>query len=211
MEKIIVFGASGGTGKEVVQQALERGYKVTVILRNPSLFKIEHKNLTVIKGDILEPATFKNEMTGNATFISCLGIPKIQETILYSQGVKNMVHVMKATGSRRIICISSGAISTPPGSSIIMSFLLKNVLQRLYKPIYSDMQLMEDILSNSALDWTVIGAPKLTNGKKTGKYRVITNQPLKSIPKISRADMADYIVNHLSDIKTFKTRVEIAY
>lgn len=211
MEKIIVFGASGGTGKEVVLQALEQGYGVTVILRNPSSFKIEHENLTIIKGDVLEPSTFKNEITPNSTVVSCLGIPKIQETTLYSQGIKNIVQIMKEGGAKRVISISSGAISTPSGSSFIMSFLLKNILQRLYKPIYSDMQLMEDVLSNSNLNWTVIGAPKLTNGKKTKKYRIITKQPLKNIPKISRADLADYIISHINDINTFKSRVEIAY
>jgi putative NADH-flavin reductase len=143
MKKLIVFGASGGTGKEVVKQALQEGHEVTIVVRRPDVFAIQHPNLRIIKGDVLQPDTFQNEMYKQEAVISCLGVPKIQATVLYSQGMKNIVTAMKKAHIQRILCISSGAISIPSGSSWIMTFLLKNVLQRLYKPIYSDMILME--------------------------------------------------------------------
>ena len=211
MTKIIVFGASGGTGKQVVLHALEEGHEVTVVIRNPEAFTIQRNNLKIIKGDVLQPATFENEMRGHTAVISCLGIPKIQSTVLYSQGIKNIVQAMKQAGIDRILCISSGAISIPPGSSRIMTFLLKNVLQRLYKPVYSDMVLMENTLRASDLSWTVLRAPKLTDGKSKMNYRVITQQPLRSIPVISRADLAHYLVSHVGDELTYKSVVEIAY
>ncbi|MES2133897.1 MAG: SDR family oxidoreductase [Bacteroidota bacterium] len=211
MKKVIVFGSSRGTGKLVVEQALQLGYMVTTVVRNPETYTLTHKNLKVIKGDVLQLNSFINELNGQDAVISCLGIPKIQETTLYSEGMKNIVAAMKETPVNRIICISSGAITTPPGSSFIMSFLLKNVLQRLYKPIYSDMLLMEKTLSDSNLNWTVVGAPKLTDGKQTGNYRIVTNQPLRSIPKISRADLADFMITRLDDENMYKSRVEIAY
>jgi putative NADH-flavin reductase len=211
MKKIIVFGATRGTGKLVVEQALLANYQVTAIIRNPEAFNFQNRNLKIIKGDVLNLASFKTALKGNDAVVSCLGIPKIQETTLYSESMKNIVKAMKEVEVNRIICISSGAITTPPNSSFIMSFLLKNVLQRLFKPIYSDMSLMEKTLSNSDLNWTVIGAPKLTNGKQTGKYRIITNQPLKKIPIISRADLAEFMLSKLDDKNTFKSRIEIAY
>lgn len=211
MKKIIVFGSTRGTGKLVVEQALQLGYNVTTVIRNPETYSLKHKNLKVIKGDVLQLNSFMDALKGQDAVISCLGIPKIQETTLYSEGMKNIVAAMKEAEVARIICISSGAITTPPGSSFIMSFLLKNVLQRLYKPIYSDMSLMEKTLSNSNLNWTVIGAPKLTDGKQTGKYRIITNQPLRNIPKISRADLAEFMITKLDDKNMYKSRVEIAY
>jgi putative NADH-flavin reductase len=211
MKKILVFGATGGTGRLVVDQALQAGYQVTAVVRNPDALPLQHPHLTILKGDVLQPATFTNEMKKNDAVVSCLGIPKIQPTTLYSEGMKNIVRAMQESGVNRIICLSSGAISIPPESSFLMTFLLKNVLQRLYKPIYSDMLRMEHILSDSRLDWTVVRAPKLTDGKKSKTYRVITNQPLRSIPTISRADLADYLVNHLMDEKTFKASIDIAY
>lgn len=211
MERLFVFGSTRGTGKLVVEQALEKGYAVTALARNPGHFSLKHHNLEVIKGDVLELNSFVNELKESDRVISCLGIPKVQATHLYSEGMKNIVTAMKQNGASRIICISSGAITTPPGSSLIMSFLLKNVLQRLYKPVYSDMSLMEKTLQDSDLNWTVVGAPKLTDGRQTGKYRIITGQPLRSIPKISRADLAEFMLAKLNDTSTYKARVEVAY
>jgi putative NADH-flavin reductase len=211
MKKVIVFGATGGTGRHVIQQALDKGYRVTAVARNPEQLLLRHPNLNLIKGDVLLPDTFQNEMIGHDAVISCLGIAKIQQTTLYSSGMQNIIKAMQSSGIKRIICVSSGAISIPPNSSWIMTFLIKNVLQRLYRPLYSDMLRMENALAESDLYWTILRAPKLTNGKKLNNYRIITRQPLRNIPKISRADLADYIINHLFEGKTYKSSVEIAY
>ena len=87
----------------------------------------------------------------------------------------------------------------------------KNILQRVFKYVYADMLLMEKLLDESGLNWTVIRAPRLTNNKRTGKYRTAINEHLSSPSSISRADLADYIVNHLTDEKTYKAKVEICY
>ena len=92
-----------------------------------------------------------------------------------------------------------------------MKFVAKNILQRLFKYIYADMLLMEKVLDKSDLDWTIIRAPRLTNNKRTGKYRAAINEHLIDLSSISRADLADYIVTHLYDEKTFKARVEVCY
>ena len=73
MKKIIVFGASGSTGKLVVVQALEAGYHVTVIVRNPEAFKLSDNNLEIIKGDVLQPATFEDAVTGKDAVVSVFG------------------------------------------------------------------------------------------------------------------------------------------
>jgi putative NADH-flavin reductase len=211
MEKIIVFGASGGTGRMVIEQALLAGHQVTAVVRNPAAFSLRHPNLDIVEGDVLQLPTLSGKLEGHDIVISCLGIPKIQQTTLYSQGMRNIVACMRQSGVNRIICISSGALEVPAKSSWIMTFLLKNVLQRIYKPVYADMTLMEGILSESGLDWTVVRAPKLTDGKQTQKYKVITNEPLRSIPQISRADLAHYMLSHLKDRNTFRSRVDIAY
>jgi putative NADH-flavin reductase len=211
MKKILVFGASGGTGKQFVEQALQAGYSITAVIRNPDVFAMRNPNLKIIKGDVLAPSTYAKEFEGSDAVVSCLGIPKIQPTTLYSSGIRNVVNCMDESGVKRIICISSGALDIPPRSSFIMNFLLKNVLQRVYKPIYSDMRVMEGILTASVLEWTIVRAPKLTDGKKTGKYRNITGQPLRGIPKISRADLAAFLLSGLTDGKTFKSIIDVAY
>jgi uncharacterized protein YbjT (DUF2867 family) len=211
MKKIIVFGASGNTGKLVVGQALEAGYQVTVVVRNPDAFKLSNKNLEIIKGDVLRPTTFEDAVKGKDAVISCLGSTGKEPTTVYSQGVNNIAAAMDKAGIKRIICISAGAVTVPPNSSFITKFVVKNILQRLFKYIYADMLLMEKVLGKSDLDWTIIRAPRLTNNKRTGKYRTAINDHLSNLSSISRADLADYMVTHLNDEKAFKARVEVSY
>ncbi|NQX43140.1 Putative NADH-flavin reductase [Pedobacter steynii] len=210
MKKILVFGGSGGTGKHFIEQALSAGYAITAVIRNPDAFTVAHQNLTVIKGDVLIPKTYEKELEECETVVSCLGIPKIQQTTLYSSGIRNIVSIMEKSRPKRLICISSGALDIPAHSSFIMTFLLKNVLQKLYKPIYADMRIMEGIIKASGLDWTIVRAPKLTDGKATGKYKNITGLPLRGIPKISRADLAAFMLTHIADSGTFKSTIDVA-
>jgi putative NADH-flavin reductase len=211
MKKILVFGGSGGTGKRFIEQALNAGHTITAIIRSPDAFTLIHQNLKVVKGDVLNPKPYENEFEKHDAVVSCLGIPKIEQTILYSSGIRNIVNNMEKSGLKQLICISSGALDIPPNSSFIMTFLLKNVLQKIYKPVYADMRAMEGLIKTSGLDWTIVRAPKLTDGKATGTYRNITGLPLRGIPKISRADLAAFMLKHLTDCGATKSTIDIAY
>jgi putative NADH-flavin reductase len=211
MEKIMVFGATGGTGKLVVEQALQSGHQVTVLVRNPEVFTIRHPNLEIIKGDVFQPLIFENAIKEKDAVVSCLGIRKREPTTVYSKGVDNITKAMQKAGVNRIICISAGAVIVPPKSSFILKFITKNILQRLFKHLYTDMLLMEKKLGDSNLNWTIIRAPWLRDTKYTGKYRSDIKEHLPNPSKISRADLADYIVKHLNDENTFQARVEISY
>jgi putative NADH-flavin reductase len=210
MKNLIVFGATGGTGKLVVEQALEAGHKVTVIVRNPDAFDVQHQNLDVVKGDVFQPSTFDNALVGKDIVISCLGTQKREPTTVYSEGMRHISAAMHKAGIQRLICLSAGAVIVPPKSNIAMKFVIKNILQRVFKHLYSDMLVMEEMLKTSTLNWTVIRAPRLKNSKRTGQYRVAINAHLDSPSSIARADLADYIVKHLEDDKAFKALVEIS-
>jgi putative NADH-flavin reductase len=211
MKNILVFGASGGTGLEVVEQALEAGHSVTAILRNPDKFPIRHEQLRIIKGDVLNPVTYEHTFFGMDAVISCLGTHNREATVVYSQGVVNIMQAMQKVGMDRIICLSAGAVEIAPNTSFIMKFQMKNILQKLFKYNYADMLLMEGILHGSDLNWTVIRPPRLLNGDKTGKYRTSINEFIPHMSSLTRADLADYIIHHLYDEKTYKSKVEISY
>ena len=211
MSKIIVFGATGGTGKQVVEQALEEGHKVTVIVRNPDAITMNHRNLEIIKGDVLQPITFENALKEKDAVVSCLGSKVGKPTVVYSKGTSNIASAMSKAEINRIICISAGAVIVPPKISLLMKFVAKHILQRIFKYMYADMLLMEKNLKESPLNWTVIRPARLTNKKHTGKYRTTVNEALSNPSKISRADLADYIIKHLNDEKTFKATIEISY
>jgi len=211
MKKIIIFGASGGTGLEVTSQALEAGHHVTAILRHPEVFPVRHEQLRIIKGDVLEPQTYENAFFGVDAVISCLGTRSREFTTVYSEGVANIISEMKKVEVTRIICLSAGAVEIDPNASFIMKFIMKNILQRLFKYSYADMLLMEKMLLDSKLDWTVIRPPRLMNGDKKQNYRTSLNDFIPNMSTLNRSDLADYILHHLDDEKTYKCRVDISY
>ncbi len=211
MKEIIVFGATGGTGQQVVHQALIDGFEVTVVVRNKKEYMLEHPHLVVIQGDVLKPATFSEAMNGKDAVVSCLGTRDRKPTTVYSEGVTNIMQAMKNTGVRRIICLSAGALEIPPDATMMMKLVIKYILQRLFKHGYADMRLMEKILYNSTFNWTVIRPPRLIAGEKKGEYRTSINEFLPHLSYITRADLAHYILHHLDDEKTFKCKVEISY
>jgi len=210
MHKIIVFGATGGTGKLVVEQALEAGHHVTVVVRNPGAFTIQHQQLEVIKGDVFHAHTFENAMKDKDTVVSCLGIQKREPTTVYSEGVSNIVNTMQKSGVKRIICLSAAAVVVPPKGTFMTKFIAKNILQRIFKYSFADMLLMEKMLPNTNLNWTIIRPPRLLSTKPKGKYRVTINEPIDNPNQITRSDLAEYIVTHLDDKKTFKGLVEVS-
>ena len=211
MKKIIVFGATGGTGKQVVEQALQAEHEVTVIVRNRDVFNIQHKNLEIIKGDVFQPPTFSNAIKGKDVVISCLGVQHKKPTTVYSEGIGNIIQVMQKQKVNRLICLSAGAVVVTPKSSLFLKFITRNILQRLFKYMYADMLIMEGILHKTNLNWTVVRPPWLRDTKYTAKYRTTINEHLSNPSKISRADLAHYIINHLTDEKTFKALIEISY
>jgi putative NADH-flavin reductase len=211
MKKIIVFGATGGTGKLVVEQALQAGHHVTVIVRKPETFSLKHERLEILKGDVFQSYTFENALKSIDVVVSCLGIQKREATTIYSDGVTNIMKAMRKNNVSRIICLSAGAVIVPPKGSMMTKFFIKNILQKLFGHLYSDMVTMEKILKESSLDFTIVRPPWLRDTKRTGQYRVAINEHLDNPTKISRADLADYIINNFANERIFKSTVELSY
>jgi len=212
MKKILLFGATGGTGKEVVKQALEKGYEVTVAIRDPSAFTVRHASLTVLKGDVLKPSTFERQIAGKDAVLSCLGTgSSLKPTTLYSEGIQNITAAMKAAGVKRLLCISAGALDVNKEMGFFIRCLTKVILQKILKELYTDMRLMETEVESSSLDWTVLRPAMLKNHPLTGKYRVGIHSHIRHPFSIARADLAQYMLNSISDAQTFQAKVEIAY
>ncbi len=212
MRKIVVFGATGGTGKEVIRQALQLGYQVTAVVRNPAGYPDEHPRLHIVKGDVLHLATFEQYIVGNDAVISCLGTSaNLSPTTIYSDGIQNIISAMGKAGVKRLICISSGALYTNKNMGVFIRLLAKVVLQKILKNIYADMRVMEATIENSNLDWTVVRPPMLKDKPLTGRYRTALHSHIKRPFSIARADLAHYMLSAIDDAKTFKAKAEIAY
>jgi len=212
MEKLIVFGATGGTGREVVKQALDRGHEVTIIVRNPMSFSIQHPRLKIVQGDVLQLSTFASYMRGIDAVISCLGVGNSrQPTTLYSTGIENIISAMETADVKRLICISAGALYVNKQMGFFVRVLTKLVLQKILKEMYADMRLMEHIVEESKLKWTIVRPPMLKNKPFTGVYRTAIAGHIKRPFSIARADLADFMLNILTNSKSFGTIAEISY
>ncbi|MEO6869675.1 MAG: SDR family oxidoreductase [Ginsengibacter sp.] len=212
MKQIIIFGATGGTGKLLAEQALQKGFGVTVIVRNTKLFYLQHQNLQIIKGDVFNASTFEKCMQGKDAVISCLGVGNSKKpTTVYSEGISNIIASMKKNSVCRLICISAGAVDVPPKGNIMTKFFIKHLLQRIFKNLYSDMLVMEKLVKATDLNYTIVRPPWLRNTKLTRKYRVAVSEHLHNPTKISRADLAHYLVNNIDTVQTFKKTIELSY
>jgi putative NADH-flavin reductase len=208
---IIVFGASGGVGTQVVMQALDKGFTVTAIVREPSAFKLEHPNLTIEKGDVMQPGSFLAAMRGKEAVISAIGSGNIKPTTVYSQGIRNIIAAMRIRAVPRISAISAGGLYLNDTMGPVRRFLVKNILQRILREPYTDLRIMENELRATELQYTIVRPPRLTNKPLRGEYRSAINSHLQNPSNIARADVAHFLVNQLSNSQTFKTIVEIAY
>jgi putative NADH-flavin reductase len=211
---VIMFGSTGGIGRHAVAQGLEAGHHVTAIARRPEKLGIDHPNLTVVQGDVLDAAAvapggaIHEAMRGQDAVISSLGVERSEPTILYSAGVANIAAAMQSAGVRRILCISASGLDPGPWWQKLIA---KPLLWAAFREMYADLVRMEDFVKTTALDWTIVRPPRLTDGPRTGTYQVMINTPLSHGMLLSRADTADFMVQHLADLATFCGVVEIAY
>jgi putative NADH-flavin reductase len=211
MKKMIVFGASGGTGIEIVKLSLAAGHEVTAVVRSPDAFILRDSRLTVIKGDVLDPSSFVGAMKGKDIVVSAIGNRSTKPTTVYSAGIHNILHAMQVQGIKRFIGITAGALDTNAAMGFFIRTLTKLVLQKILKEPYADMRLMESKLFQSGTNYMIMRPAMLKDKRLTGKYRVAVNGHIKVPFSIARADLAHFITTHLDDHRTFKSIVEIAY
>lgn len=195
---ILIIGATRGIGKYLTEQALSRDHRVVALARKKGLDKIEDKNLTVIKGNILDKQAITNAISNiDAVFITIGTRPTFKKVNVFSDGTKNVIEAMKEAGCNRLLCATGIGAGDSKGHG---GFLYDKIINPiLLKTIYQDKNLQEKIIMNSGLDWTIVRPAMLTYGKRTGNYRAITEISGVTANKISRADVADFMLNEIEE------------
>jgi putative NADH-flavin reductase len=174
--RIVVFGANGGTGRLLTQQAVEAGHTVVAVTRNPSDFPVQHERLTVAEADAYDRASVAGVMEGADAVLSTLGVPFTRKPItIYSEGIANIVAAMEQHGVKRVVAVTSAA--TDPRPHADGGFLVNRVMQPLVtatigKSTYVDMRRMEALLRASNLDWTVLRPSGLFDSTSVSDYRL---------------------------------------
>ena len=200
MNKVSVFGASGRTGKPFVELALKDGYMVKALVRTPSNFGLQHPNLEVIQGDILDPA--KVEATINATdvVIDLIGPGKGSPADLQRTATRHILHAMQQNHVKRLIVLASlpfGILDKndkPAFMNKVMMFMAKTLMGAMVE----DARGHVDLIKPSELDWTVVRAPGLNDLPSQGKYR-LGYLDANTGKSIARADVAAFMLNELKD------------
>ncbi len=194
--KIIVFGASGGTGIEVVKQALEAGHAVTAFVRNPAKVSLQHQQLKLVMGDVTDAAAVEKAIAGQEAVVSALGpsrppVPGMMET-----SAQNLVAAMRKAGIRRLVSTTGAGVRDPQDQPKLIDHLMKGLLTLLAGEVLKDSAANVAVIRASDLDWTIVRYPRLLNGKRTGEYRV-GYLGKDSGSQLSRADGADFVVKEL--------------
>jgi len=208
---IMVIGANGGIGRQTVEYALASGHKVTALLRTPAKLHLVHPNLEIVKGDVRLPGTFEQYLENNDAVISALGDGMNKPTTLYSEGNASLLKSMKKMGARRAFFISASAIEVSPLQPFFIRLATKYIVQKLFRHGYADQRIMEKIIKESGINWTIVRPPRLTDKPATGHYRVAVNRFLKNCLRISRADTAHFMIDNINTVEMYQSTVEIGY
>lgn len=194
--KLLIVGATRGIGRQLLEQALAAGHAVTAMVRNPQSLALQHQALTVVKGDILDADSVELAVAGQDAVCCSIGVkvPWIRVT-LFSDGTRNLLQAMNKTGIRRLICVTGIGAGDSRGHG---GFLYDRIFYPLLLwPIYADKDRQESLIRASEADWTIVRPGFLTNGPLTGNYRVLTDMTGVTAGRISRADVAHFMLQEL--------------
>jgi putative NADH-flavin reductase len=223
--KLTIFAATGGIGRQALDQAIAAGHDVTAVVRNPrNLSAMPARIVTADLADA-DPATLASAVAGADAVLSCLGARSKAdaEAGLVRRGTLAITAAMRAAGVRRIVVVSAapvGTVASParpapprydPGDGFLMRHLLSPITKVAFGTSYADLAQMEDVLRASDLDWTVVRPPRLTNKPLTGSYRMAYDQNVRRGLSISRADVAHVMLRVLAEPGTFRRTVSAAH
>lgn len=197
--RLLIIGATGGTGRQLVAQALERGHQVTAFVRDPRRLGIRHEALRVAVGDVLDPPSLRQAVEGADAVVCALGHKRwFYPNRILSAGTQNVLDAMRAAGVRRLVCETALGVGDSFGRlGLYYTLFVVPFILPLY---YWDKHRQERAIRDSDRDWIIVRPGALTNGPRRGRVRhgpdvgswVLTRS-------ISRADVADFMLDQVTD------------
>ena len=198
--RILVLGATGGTGRHVVEQAAGMGLEVTALVRTPKKLPATGRSLRVVIGDIrTDSPTVRGALAAQDAVISTLGVGQsFKSRGLIAQAVPLIIAAMREHGVRRLVFTSAfGVGPTWQDTPFVPRLFVKTLL----RDVYADKTAGEQFIKDSGLDWTIVYPGGLTNSPRTGTARVGERLKLSGFPRVSRADVAAVLLQQLDDPK----------
>jgi putative NADH-flavin reductase len=220
--KLTIFAATGGIGRHALEQALAAGHDVTAVVRDPT--KLSGAEVRIETADLAAPnqAALESAVGGADAVLSGLGPRSKADAGIASRGTRAIVEAMQARGVRRLVVVSAAPIGTvpspgrptppgdDPGDGFFMRHLFSHVARVAFREHYADLALMEDIVRDSDLDWTIVRPPKLTDRPLTGTYRTASGQNIRGGWSVPRADVAHLMLRVLEQPQTVGQVIGVA-
>lgn len=208
--RLLVAGASGRTGRLLVERALSHGHDVTALVRHPADFPAETDRLTVVVGDVLEPHTLLAAFVGQDAVISVLAPrPRVNGRV-YVEGTRNLADAAAASGVRRFVAVSAEGAGVASGRLTLAYRLVLRI--PVVARLYPDIARMEaDLRTRDDLDWTVVRPGILTNGPARGAYRTQEGAVVVGGTTLSRCDLAAFLLEAVEAERWMRQVVAVAY
>lgn len=206
MAAIAVLGATGRTGRVIVDQALARGHRVTAIVRRAGSY-IPAPGSTVIVADPTVPGALTGRLGEQDAVISALGAAGRGPTTVYSAGTAEIIAAMAPGG--RLLVISSAGLSTPPSAGPVTK-VFAAALHRIMRHTYADMAAMERLLADSDLRWTAVRPTRLTDDPATADPRISMGAKATIGSRTSRINLATHLLDAIDDPRSYRTAVTLS-
>jgi len=205
--KIIVFGGSGATGKALINAAIERGLKVTTLVRNSSSARFPSA-VEVITGDLTSDDHLDRVMEGSDAVIILFGPRPPYTDIFCRDTTSSIISAMKRAGIKRLICQTGAMIGHYQANRTLPFRIMTNLFNRRMPTLAADRSGQEQLVMESGLDWTIIKPPRLTDGKDSGRWTAGEDVRVGLLSSITRGDLSRFILDmtfgsNLSECRLF--------
>jgi len=224
---ITIVAATGGVGRQILEQAEAAGHHVTAVVRNPAKLLATENGRRVVTMDLAAPppdaAALESAIRGADAVLSGLGAVSAAEAGVAETGTAAIIRTMHTTGVRRLIVVSAAPIGTvpsparpnppkhDPGDGFFMRYLGAPFARTAFGRQYADLARMEDLIRDSDLDWTIMRPPGLIDRRLRGSYRVAIGRNVRGGVFISRSDVAHGMLDAVDRPETIRQTIGIAY
>ncbi|MCG6038327.1 SDR family oxidoreductase [Acinetobacter baumannii] len=198
---IALFGATGPTGKHIIEEALKQGYSLSVYTRDAKKLESFAGRVKIIVGDLSDQDAIAKCINGANVVISALGPNglKVQGDKPVMHGLANIIAAMHHAGVRRLIQISTAAYCDPKDSFVFKAHAFALLFKVIARKGYEDIKATGELIANSDLDWTLVRIPNLKDGPSDGNVTVGWYGKTNLGTKLSRGNLAKFLVNQIVD------------
>ncbi len=207
---LVIFGASGRTGRHLIEQALEQGHAVAAFARTPGKIQAKHEKLRIVQGNVLDPTAVEEAVAGQEVVLCALGRNRGEPTTALAEGTRNILQAMEKHGVRRILCVSAAGFMGERADFLVGKILLWLIRRYIPKLLDATRRQYQE-LEKSGLEWVAIRPILLDEGPRKGNYRVVCEGIPSKGYRINTGDVAGFMLGQLVSREYVHRAPAIAY